>query len=316
MHSTVSFDYFYGGESELFSYYRIPRLLVTGEQFRSLSTDAKLLYGLLLDRMGLSVKNGWFDDRGRVFIYYPLDEIETDLNCSHGKAVKLMAELDSDTGLGLIERVRQGLGRPSVVYVKQFISRPNISPGNPDSGSTKIELPEVQKMNFRKSNNRTSGGLKTELQEVQNSNVSYNNSYPYKSYLYLSIHQSNQPMDQIDREKVKTCVQMNIGYIAFTEQQRPQVDELVELITDVLCSPQATFRIGGTQFKSAVVKNRLIELQQPHIEYVLDAMSRNTTQIRNIRGYMLTSLYNAPVTMEHYYQAQVQHDLYGQESGP
>ena len=91
---TVSFDYFYGGQSDTFSYYRIPRLLITGRQFKGLSTDAKLLYGLLLDRMGLSSRNGWYDELGRVYIYYPLDEIQADLNCGHDNAVKLLAELD------------------------------------------------------------------------------------------------------------------------------------------------------------------------------------------------------------------------------
>lgn len=83
MGQTVSFDYFYGGQSDAFSYYRIPRLLITGRQFKGLSTDAKLLYGLLLDRMGLSSRNGWYDELGRVYIYYPLDEIQDDLSCGH-----------------------------------------------------------------------------------------------------------------------------------------------------------------------------------------------------------------------------------------
>ena len=316
----INFDYFYGGESELFSYYRIPRLLVTGEQFRNLSTDAKLLYGLLLDRMSLSAKNGWFDSQGRVYIYYPLDEVEMDLNCGHGKAVKLMAELDTDTGIGLIERVRQGLCRPSIIYVKQFTSKAiskSTGPPNTDVfGSPKIELPKVSKLNFRTSDNRTSGLPITEPPEVQISEVPYNgNNYLDKSYLYISINQSNQAMDTIDREKVKACVKENIGYIAFTDQQRPQVDELVELMVDILCSPQASFRIGGAQFKSQIVKKRLAEIEQSHIAYVLDCMSKNTTKIRNIRGYLLTTLYNAPTTIEHYYQAAVQHDLYGPQSG-
>ena len=99
MQKQIYFDYFYGGESELFSYYRIPKLLITGDQFKNLSTDAKLLYGLLLDRMSLSAKNGWYDSSGRVYIYYPLDAVEADLCCGHGKAVRLMAELDSGTGI-------------------------------------------------------------------------------------------------------------------------------------------------------------------------------------------------------------------------
>ena len=120
MSQAISFDYFYGGQSDAFSYYRIPRLLITGQQFKRLSTDAKLLYGLLLDRMGLSSRNGWYDDLGRVYIYYALDEIQRDLNCGHDKAVKLLAELDTGKGIGLIERVKQGQGRPAKIYVKQF----------------------------------------------------------------------------------------------------------------------------------------------------------------------------------------------------
>ena len=109
-------------------------------------------------------------------------------------------------------------------------------------------------------------------------------------------------------------VKEKIGYIAFTEQQQPEVDELVELITDVLCSTQASYRIGGAQFKSQIVRERLSGLEQQHIEYVLDCMKKNTTKVRNIRGYLLTALYNAPTTIEHYYQAAVQHDLYRQQS--
>lgn len=320
MRSTVSFDYFYGGESEQFSYYRIPRLLVTGAQFRNLSTDAKLLYGLLLDRMGLSAKNGWYDDQGRVYIYYPLDEVEEDLNCGHGKAVKLMAELDTETGIGLIERVRRGLGKPSVIYVKRFTGKAipkSTGPPHCDTSPRPITgLPEVRKPNFKTSDNRTSGYSENELPEVPKSEVINNDSnYLDKNYLYLSIHQSNQPIDGMDREKVKTCVREDIGYIAFSKKQRPQVDELVELMTDVFCSPQASFRIGGVPFQSEVVKKRLLEIQQSHIEYVLDCMGKNVTKIRNIRGYLLTTLYNAPTTIEHYYQAEVQHDLYGQQSG-
>ena len=118
------FDYYYGDESEQFSFYRIPRQLITGDAFKRLSTDAKLLYGLLLDRMGLSAKNGWYDKLGRVYIYYTLEEIQEDLNCGHDKATKLLVELDSGKqGFGLIERIKQGQGRPTKIYVKRFTTR-------------------------------------------------------------------------------------------------------------------------------------------------------------------------------------------------
>lgn len=324
MHPAVSFDYFYGGESEQFSYYRIPRLLVTGYQFKNLSTDAKLLYGLMLDRMGLSARNGWYDEKGRVYIFYSLGEVMADLNCGHDKAVKMLADLDTVKGIGLIERVKQGQGKPTIIYVKQFTTKAVPAPPQPpaidESQSAENRSLDFGFSEVKTSDNQNSGLRKIRSADFGKSEVPIYNNYPYsnypdKSYLYLSINQSNQTMDTIDREKVTACVKENIGYIAFPQQQRPQVDELVELIVDTLCSPQATFRIGGVQFKQAIVKKQLIELGQPHIGYVLDAMSKNTTKIRNIRGYLLTTLYNAPTTIEHYYQAAVQHDLYGQQSG-
>ena len=150
----MKFDYFYGEESEQFSFFRIPRQLISGEKFRQVSTDAKLLYGILLDRMELSRSNGWYDDQGRVFIFYPLEEIMETLNCAHGKAVKLLAELDTSKGIGLIERVKQGLGRPTIIYVKQFVTRdlPPETPGLPNSGN-----PDFRKSEVKTSHNRQSG---------------------------------------------------------------------------------------------------------------------------------------------------------------
>ena len=168
----ITYDYFYGGESEQFSYYRIPRLLITGAQFRKLSTDAKLLYGLMLDRMGLSARNGWYDDTGKVFIYYTVSEIEHDLNCGHDKAIKLLAELDVGKGIGLIERVKQGQGKPARIYVKRFTttaippqeesaasaifqgfaephSRLRLS-GSPDFGFSEVKRSEKPKCRCRK----------------------------------------------------------------------------------------------------------------------------------------------------------------------
>ena len=118
--STVN-SYYYGDESNQFSFFRIPRQLITGERFKHISTDAKLLYGLLLDRMGLSEQNGWYDEDGRVYIYYTLREIQRNLSCGQDKAIKLLVELDQ--GCDLIDRVRQGQGRPTKIYVKKCSSR-------------------------------------------------------------------------------------------------------------------------------------------------------------------------------------------------
>ena len=146
----MSFEYFYGGQAESFSFYRIPRQLVTGAEFRHLSTEAKLLYGLLLDRMGLSAKNGWYDDLNRVYIYYTLDEIQENFQCGRSKAVRLLNELDGKNGIGLIERRRQGLGKPTMIYVKQFVDS---VPPEPGESHAQLGNP---KRNFKKSQKQKS----------------------------------------------------------------------------------------------------------------------------------------------------------------
>ena len=163
------FDYYYGMEAEQFSFYRIPRQLIKDERFKGLSSDAKLLYGLMLDRMSLSMKNEWFDDENRAYIIYTIDNIIEDLGCAKEKAVKVLAELDSVKGIGLVEKVRRGLGKPDIIYVKNFASiteqMDEKEPANADKTS------EVGKSNFKKSENRTSRSQKIEPQEVRKSNL-------------------------------------------------------------------------------------------------------------------------------------------------
>ena len=115
----MTLDYFYGQAGELFSFFRIPKALFQEQRFQNLSTDAKTLYGILLDRMSLSVKNEWFDKKGRVFIIFTIEDVKRTLCCADNKAMKLFRELEK---FGLVERKRRGLGKPSLVYVKNFSS--------------------------------------------------------------------------------------------------------------------------------------------------------------------------------------------------
>ena len=89
------FDYFYGQSGEMFSYFRVPKILFRDIRFKDLSTDAKTLYGILLDRMSLSVKNGWLDGQGRVYIIFPIQEVMAALGCADNKATKLFRELET-----------------------------------------------------------------------------------------------------------------------------------------------------------------------------------------------------------------------------
>ena len=169
MDGTIKFDYYYGIEAEQFSFYRVPRLLIKDARFKELSSDAKLLYGLMLDRLALSIKNGWLDEENRVYIHYTLDNIMEDLGCAREKCAKVIAELDSKKGIGLIEKKRQGLGKPDIIYVKNFVLSEPPAGGEGTAGEpagTDVST-EVQKLNFKKYKNQDSRSSKSRLQEFQ-----------------------------------------------------------------------------------------------------------------------------------------------------
>lgn len=158
------FDYFYGIQSEQFAFYRIPKILFTDDRFRVLSAEAKTLYGILLDRVTLSAKNGWIDQQGRVYIIYTIEEIMADMNCGNKKAIQLLSDLEEK--VGLIERKRQGLGKPNLIYVKNFISVESHGEGHflncqkhtsGNAESTSPEMAEGHRRNTDTSNTENTG---------------------------------------------------------------------------------------------------------------------------------------------------------------
>ena len=172
----ATFSYFQGMEGDMYQFYRIPKLLFTSEYFKNLSCEAKVLYGLMLDRMSLSIKNRWLDEEDRVYIFFSVEEIMEMLNCGRNKAVNCLKELDQETGIGLIEKKRLGLGKANVIYVKNFvgvqiIEKPNYE--DEDAAKEEEKIPsnphkstEVSKANFKKFQKQTSRSLKNKLQEV------------------------------------------------------------------------------------------------------------------------------------------------------
>ena len=114
----MAFDYFYGAQSQQFAFYRIPKVLFTDNRFQKISTEGKVL-----DRVSLSMENGWIDDEGRVYIIFTLTTIRQAMNCAEKSAIKYLTELEE---FGLIERIRQGFGKPALIYVKNFIDQQNL----------------------------------------------------------------------------------------------------------------------------------------------------------------------------------------------
>lgn len=147
----MKLDYFYGQEADQFTFYRIPKVLFTDERFRPLSAEAKLLYGLLLDRMALSQRNGWFDDQNRVYIIFTIEDGKAALGCAEQKIIKLLNELEKKGNL--IERKRQGLGKSNLIYVKNFVESQIMNCENHNSGAVKTATQELPKSQCNNTDN-------------------------------------------------------------------------------------------------------------------------------------------------------------------
>lgn len=332
----IQFDYFHGMEAEQYSFYRIPKMLFTAECFRGLSCEAKVLYGLMLDRMGLSIKNRWFDEEDRVYIVFTVEEIAEMMDCGTQKVVKLVKELDADKGIGLIEKKRLGLGKPNVIYVKNFMlaKEESLVPekaGNPDdketagktekgvsgnqhSGIVETTNQELLKSQIKNGENHNSGMMKTTIQEFPKSQP--NNTEFNKTDLSETDPINPYPSDVIGQmDRYRGLIRENISYENFLSDrscQREELDELVELMVDVMMMPDhVSLRIAGVERPAIMVRERFLKLEYSHIAYVLGCLWENTSKVGNIRSYLLTSLYNAALTIDNYYRAEVNHDLYG-----
>ena len=288
------FDYFYGAQAEQFSFYRVPKVLFTREQFKQLSAEAKILYGIMLDKLDLSVKNKWGDEKGRVYIIYTIEQIMADMNCADQKATKLLDELEKKCGL--IERKRQGLGKPNLIFVKNFITGVEGSMmariqnrENHDSGAVNITTADYPK----------SRGINTNHNNTENSDIN-----PIRSGFDEDGISERNEYERYFRESLSIDVLLreNLG-------EEETILGILDLLVDVCCSKRSVIRIAGDDKPLAVVKSRFMKLNAEHIRYVLKCLSENTTRVRNIRQYLLTALYNAPATIRPFYQAWVNNDM-------
>lgn len=244
--SEIAYDYFYGNEAEQFSFYRIPKALFIGEQFANVSAEAKVLYGILLDRMSLSMKNGWLDEDNRVYIYFKQEDAAEMLGCGRDKAMKLFAELDI-SGVGLIERKKRGQGKPPRIYIKNFIVHEG--PSCPAPKFEKSEFPtsqtvansenyqQVSRSDHEKSEKPTSGSRNNRHQEVGNSDLLYrmNNTELSDTELNSSSSTFVSVENREDDEVEKLKVQMEYDYFAEEIPDKlPFVDSVVEILRAII----------------------------------------------------------------------------------
>ena len=338
----MQFDYFYGSEAEQFTFYRIPKILITSQFFKKVSDSAKLLYGLMLDRMSLSIRNGWLDDDNRAYIFFTTNDVMEQMCCGTEKATKMLAELDSEKGIGLIERVKQGQGRPAIIYLKKFYDIEDKDTTSQSSTSKnenqafeesknktfenrKTRLSEIESQEFRKSKNKTFENRKsrvseTESQDFRKSKCNYNNiNYTDINYIYpinqdsYNIQNSDQTEERwIDRyTKTVDEIKKQIDYdYLINYAERDIVDEVVNIMAEVMTIPRPKYKIEGDFVEYDAVLNNLKKITAEQLEVCLLAYSRQRQRIRNPKAYWISVLYNIPLTSNIVLQNMVNSDMY------
>lgn len=376
----LNLDYFYGNEAEQYSFYRIPKTLFTDKRYKSVSVEAKVLYGLLLDRMSLSTRNEWFDSDRKVYIYFTLEDALSLMGCGKDKAVKLFKELDIVSGIGLIERKKQGQGRPTRIYVKNFIipdepeqppapdsspepdpppkpepeppstpkpspaqETPHIAeaqtsenqksalPGNagiltsekPESalpGNTEVKTSEKPKSARRKKRSQDCG--KSDPNKTDKNNTEFNDTDPSfhppaptpqtspPAAERSSAQRRKRMMDEM--ETYREIIRENIDYPTLLQDypyEQELLDGYIELMVEVCCTRRELTRINQSDVPTEVVKSHFLKLSHDDMSCVLDCMDRNTTKIKNMKAYMLTALYNAPMLSSQYFRSLASHDI-------
>lgn len=292
MPEELNFQYYYGNEAEQFSFIRIPKAFFTNKAFSNLTYGSKILYGILLDRMSLSIKNQWLDKDNKVFIYFTIDSIQEELNCSRPTAVSLLQELEQ---IGLVEKKRQP-NKPTILYIKNFILvNERIEEKNAQNkGSKEIELPEVKEVNFRKLKNFTSGSKKDELPEVKNFN---SNNTEYNNTEYLIPSSSTDALSEEEIEKLfSNCLNWKI---VDEKIQRELKQNMNMILFELFYLTNLTdYNINGNRIPGESVRQKILEVfDTDNYLSVANAVISNPNPIKQLKPFIISCFYNLSVGM-------------------
>ena len=334
----MNFNYYYGNQADQFSFIRIPRVLLVDQLFSPLSIQSKILYGVLLDRMGISMRNGWFDELNRVYIIYQISEIQEDLGFSKKKAIDYLTELEQ---FGLVEKKRRGRGLPSILYVKSFMTHDMVSRST-DTVTSDIKPAVIRSVEngtsefgivvSRSAEIDTSRGSQIAPLEVpestllevpktaplksnNNINNTYTSNIPSNQILSTEGTQVQSGYDEDEMRGVRAYAEIiseNLELEILKQGHRYDVellDGIYDLILEVVVSKSPTTIIASNEYPTELVKSKFLKLTSMHVEYVMDCFNQNNTKVRNIKKYLLAALFNAPSTISGYYTAEVHHDM-------
>ena len=253
--------------------------------------------------MNLSAANGWLDQAGRVYIIFTVEEIMSALSCGNKKAVSLLAELEQKAGL--IERKRQGLGKPNLIYVKNFTGV-----------YVDKSVDNYVDSNSQKCQKDTSGSVERPFQEVSErhgNNTDLKETDSNDTDLFSSFRMKGRDSEGIElRRSYEEYFREQLGYVYLVQEypyETESLEEILGLLVDTCCTARKLIRIAGDDKPVDVVKSQFMKLTGEHIHFVLSCLKENTTKVRNMKQYLLTALYNAPLTISNYYSSRVNHDM-------
>lgn len=287
-------------EAVSFLFYQIPQALVDDEAFSDLDGWAIILYSLMLNRAGLSVKNSenFKDENGRLYIIFTVEEVMKRCRCGKNVAIKIMQQLED---IGLIEKKRQGLGKPSLIYVKNF-------------SCYKSETTQMFKKQTSGVYNSNQRGLKNKPSKVYNINHSNINLKNHNNLSKInSINPARTRADKIDSNAIKDEVKNRICLEALQRKyydRQKELQEIYEIIVEVLVSKKESFRIAKEDMPAATVKQAFAVLDDEHIKYAMECLRKTTTQVTSIKSYLQTTLWNATKTINNHYVLESQKDIY------
>ena len=273
------YDYFYGAEADQFTFYRIPKELMQNPEFVKLSSDSKILYGLLLDRMSLSRRNNWVDDKNRIYIVFTLKDAMEQLNKSHTTCSKLFKELEK---YQLLSKVVRGLGKPAIIYLHNVFHR-------------KSQISNFQ--NLAPNDNEYNNTYFNDTESTNQSNINGNGLVDMEKYnKYLNLVKENIEFDILSQTK--------------DDDYRESLSSVVNIIAAFCTFTTTPVKINGNLISAELVKNKLLKLDSSDIEYVLHILNNTTKKITNPRVYTIAVLYNAKDTKKTFWKNEVNYDMF------
>ena len=333
MGKKLDLNYFYGQESDQFNFIRIPKPLLYDPMYKDVRLEEVLTYSMLLDRMRLSMKNGWFDELGRAYVYCSIETVMEYASCGKNKAGDILKNLDA---IGLIEKVLIP-GRGLKIYVKNFIPK-----DAPKFENQTLEAPEMRVSGIEDNNREIVDNLEAarNLNDVvyisndpvykstdqdpenkpgvvyfsntNNNNLNNNNFSNNKSIHITSARKQPEPMRYDDDETAyANLIRENISLDILMERypyDREILQGMYDLILETVLTSSETVIVASSKYSANFVRGKLLKLNSLHIEYVLENWKKNVNKPRNVKKYLLAALFNAPSTIDAFYQAEYNHD--------